>query len=150
VVFTLAGRGTGPEIAADDRAASSSASSTPPASTTAPAPSTSSAPASTPASTSPSASSTDPAQERPKVDVLNQSALGGSASAAAARLRERGWRVGRVDDFVGNVAETTVYYPPGFRRQARALAREFTGSPRVLPAFSTISGSRLTVILVAG
>jgi hypothetical protein len=80
--------------------------------------------------------------------VLNQSAPGGSASTVAARVRSRGWVVGRVDDFHGNISTTTVYYPPGLRSEARDLADDLSGSPRVQPAFSTISDTRLTVILV--
>jgi hypothetical protein len=80
--------------------------------------------------------------------VLNQSAPGGSASTVAARVRSRGWVVGRVDDFHGNVSTTTVYYPPGLHSEARDLAGDLSGSPRVLAAFNTISDTRLTVILV--
>jgi hypothetical protein len=101
---------------------------------------TSSAPASTSESSAP--------QDLPRVDVLNQSAPGGSAAQAADRLRERGWRIGRVDDFRGNVSETTVYYPPGFRGEARQLRRDLPGSPRVQPGFSTLKDNRLSVILV--
>ena len=80
--------------------------------------------------------------------MLNQSAPGGSASTVAARVRSRGWAVGRVDDFHGNVSTTTVYYPPGLHSEARDLADDLSGSPRVQEAFNTISDTRLTVILV--
>lgn len=113
-----------------------------PASTETPSPeaTTSSAPTSTPEAS--------PPQALPRVDVLNQSAPGGSAAQTADRLRERGWRIGRVDDFRGNVSETTVYYPPGLRGEARQLRRDLPGSPRVQPGFSTLKDNRLTVILV--
>ena len=62
------------------------------------------------------------ASDLPKVDVLNQSAPGGSASAVADRVRSHGWVVGRVADFHGNVSTTTVYYPPGLHQEARDLA----------------------------
>ena len=85
---------------------------------------------------------------QPRVDVLNQSAGGSAAESTADGLRERGWRVGRVDDFSGNVRTTTIYFPPGLRSEARELAAEFESAPRILPAFSTLSPRRLTVILV--
>jgi len=118
----------------------STPSQTPPASPSSSPPATTSAPATT--------SSAPVEDDRPRVDVLNQSAPGGSAGAVADGLRQRDWRIGRVDDFTGNVAADTVYFPPGLRRDARALAKDLPGSPRLMPAFSTISGSRLTVILV--
>jgi len=122
----------------------STPSQTPPASaSSSPPPATTSAPA-TVSSTPPS----PPVDDRPRVDVVNQSAPDGAARVVAGRLRERGWPIGRIEDFSGNVAETTVYYPPGMRRDARLLANDLPGSLRVLPGFSTISGSRLTVILV--
>jgi hypothetical protein len=157
VVFALAGWGTGPAVTGVPGAATSVAAAprtqavSPPAATTpTPTPTgtapTPTAPATTPTSVTPA--STDPAADRPRVDVLNQSAPGGTASTVADRVRARGWDVGRVDDFHGNVSTTTVYYPPGLRGSARELARELPGSLRLQPAFSTISDSRLTIILV--
>ena len=155
VVFALAGWGTGDSVTAVPGATTSSASE-PTGSGKSPATATGSSPATTPtvATTPPSspAASTPatsaPSSDLPKVDVLNQSAAGGSASTVAARVRSRGWVVGRVDDFHGNVSTTTVYYPPGLRREARDLADDLSGSPRVQAAFNTISDTRLTVILV--
>ena len=126
--------------ATTDSPPTSTPSQTPPASASSSPPATTSAPA--------TVSSTPVDADRPRVDVVNQSAPDGAARVVAARLRDRGWRIGRVEDFSGNVAETTVYYPPGMRRDARLLAQDLPGSPRVLPGFSTISGTRLTVILV--
>ena len=162
VVFALAGWGTGDSVTAVPGATTSSASgsagpstasatpaastpaTTPPATTPATTPAMST-PASTPATTPPASA---PASDRPKVDVLNQSAPGGSASAVADRVRSHGWVVGRVADFHGNVSTTTVYYPAGLRKDARDLAADLAGSPRVLAGFSTISDTHLTVILV--
>jgi len=154
VVFALAGWGTGDSVTAVPGATTSSATDS---AGTDPAPETSastpvttppatSPPATTPAASTPVAST--PSSDLPKVDVLNQSAPGGSASTVAARVRSRGWVVGRVDDFHGNVSTTTVYYPPGLRSEARDLADDLSGSPRVQAAFNTISDTRLTVILV--
>jgi len=99
-------------------------------------------------STAPPSPSTTAELGPRRVDVLNQSAGGGIAASTAARLRERGWSIGRVDDFSGNVRTTTVYYPSGRRRDARSLAAEFAERPRVLPRISSLSDTRLTVVLV--
>jgi hypothetical protein len=158
VVFALAGWGTGDSVTAVPGATTSSAPDPTQASTAAGTaastpvttpPATTAAPATTPATSAPATSATtSPAPDRPKVDVLNQSAPSGSASTVADRVRSRGWRVGRVADFHGNVSTTTVYYPPGLRKDARELAADLAGSPRVLAGFSTISDTHLTVILV--
>jgi hypothetical protein len=159
VVFALAGWGTGDSVTAVPGATTSSAgepagsgqapgtaaastpAATPPAKTT--------PPATTPVASTPAASTASSASsDLPKVDVLNQSAPGGSASTVAARVRSSGWVVGRVDDFHGNISTTTVYYPPGLHSEARDLADDLSGSPRVQAAFSTISDTRLTIILV--
>jgi hypothetical protein len=101
---------------------------------------TTSAPATTAATTE--------AERTPKVDVLNQSAGDGAASVAADRLRAAGWRIGRVDDFRGNVSTTTVYWlTPDMRRDARRVARDL-GGVRVQQGFSTLVEGRISVILV--
>jgi hypothetical protein len=127
----------------------------------APAPST---PAASPAPSSPAASgpaassaapsgtpappSSTPPRKDPRVDVLNQSAPGGSAAQTARRLRDQGWRIGRVEDFSGNVSTTTVYWlDRSDRKAARRLARDL-GGVRVQPGFSTLVEGRLSVILV--
>jgi LytR cell envelope-related transcriptional attenuator len=154
VVFALAGWGTGDSVTAVPGATTSSATDS---AGTDPAPETSAStpvttpPATSPPATAPAASTpaaSTPSSDLPKVDVLNQSAPGGSASTVAARVRSRGWVVGRVDDFHGNVSTTTVYYPPGLHSEAKDLADDLSGSPRVQEAFNTISDTRLTVILV--
>ena len=147
-VFTLTGRGTGTDApAANDAARAASAAASPSGSTTAPASTAPAAPA--PASTTAAGTpATSAAPELPKVDVLNQSAGNGAGSAAADQLRAAGWRIGRVDDFRGNISTTTIYFPPGLRKEARTLARAMPGSQRILPAFGTISSTRLSVILV--
>jgi hypothetical protein len=157
VVFALAGWGTGDSVtavpgettsSAPDPAGSDAASGSATASTPAQTPPTTtpvSTPASTPVTTAPASST---ASDLPKVDVLNQSAPGGSASKVADEVRAQGWVVGRVADFHGNVSTTTVYYPPGLRQEARDLAHDLSGSPRVQAAFDTISDTHLTVILV--
>jgi len=147
-VFAATGLDSTPGDAASPTTAAPPAAetSTPPAGDASAAP-----PASPPAATS-SAPPADPsstaADGRPRVDVLNQAAEGGSAASTAAGLRERGWRIGRVDDFTGTVRTTTIYYPDGRRRDARSLAKEFGDPPRLLPRFGSLSENRLTVILV--
>jgi hypothetical protein len=150
VVFTLAGRGTGTDVASDDAAGSSSSSAAPPESSSSP-PSTT-APPSTPApsTSAPAAttSTTSAAGGPVKVDVLNQSAGNGSAERTADDLRGAGWKIGRVDDFHGNVGTTTVYWlSPKDRRQARQISR-FLGGVRVRQGFDTLVDGRVSVILV--
>ncbi len=83
-----------------------------------------------------------------KVDVLNQSAGTGAADDVADRLRDAGWKVGRVDDFRGNVSTTTVYWlDPEQRRQARQVSR-FLGGVRVQEGFDTLVEGRVSVVLV--
>jgi hypothetical protein len=112
-----------------------------------------------PSPTSASASSSEPAPTAStteaggipapvKVDVLNQSAPGGSAAQTAQRLADAGWKIGRVDDFHGNVSTTTVYWlDPGQRRQARQISR-FLGGVRVQQGFRTLVDGRVSVVLV--
>lgn len=144
-------------LAGDDRGtltttlpgSSESAPATPAESSPPPSPAASSEqPAPTPPSSSAEPTPSETTRQRMRVDVLNQSAGAGAAESTAARLRERGWRIGRVDDFRGTVTTTTVYYPANRRGQARLLAEDLPGSPRLLERFSTLSDSRLSVVLV--
>ena len=125
----------------------SGTTSEPPGSTspTSPAPTT---PASTSAPESPTEPVGTPAEERPQVDVVNQSSPAGSAEETADAIETLGWRIGRVDNFTGNVQATTVYYFPGDRKHARALEADLPGRQRVLEAFDTLVEGRLTIVLV--
>jgi hypothetical protein len=150
VVFTLAGRGTGTDVASDAGSGSSSASPSEPSSSK----SSSKAPSTKASSSTPSPSPTSPATTTGtgpavvKVDVLNQSAGNGSAERTAKDLRGAGWKIGRVDDFHGNVGTTTVYWlTPDDRRQARQIAR-FLGGVRVQEGFDTLVDGRISVVLV--
>ena len=151
VVFTMAGRGTGTDVASDDTAGGSSSpsgsaqhestdsSSQPPSST---------APPETPSPSTSAPASTSSGLDVVKVDVLNQSAGGGSARRTATDLRGAGWEIGRVDDFSGNVSTTTVYWlSPENRRQARQISR-FLGGVRVQEGFDTLVDGRVSVVLV--
>ncbi len=156
VVFTLAGRGTGPDVAADDKGsepstpAATATSSAPATSESAePATSESSAPSTTPpASTTPPPTTASAGPKVVKVDVLNQSAGNGSAERVAADLRDAGWKIGRIDDFNGNVSTTTVYWlSPKSRPQARQISKVL-GGVRVQEGFDTLVNGRISVILV--
>jgi hypothetical protein len=148
-VFVLTGRDDStPEAASQAGPTSATPSSR--TATSSPSPSTSDPSMTT---TTPPPSSTSAPPSRPpvpaiKVDVLNQSGSKGAAADIADRLRSRGWRVGRVDNFNGNVRETTVYYPDGQRGLAQRLAKDMPGSPRLRVRFSTLNSDRLSVILV--
>ncbi|MGZ4469033.1 MAG: LytR C-terminal domain-containing protein [Nocardioidaceae bacterium] len=156
-VTVVIGRGTGSDqvttatqgspstpAAASPRATSSSSS----ASRASAAPPPSSAPPATPpASPPPVSPSATVDTSRPEVVVLNQSARQGAAADAADRLRGAGWAIRRTDSFSGNVRTTTVYYPPGMEQAARTVAKTLPGATRVLPRFSTLPRTRLTVVL---
>ena len=147
-VTTATQRSPSTRAAASPRATTSS----PPAGSAPVAPPASSAPPATPQASPPPASpSASPSAtvdaSRPEVVVLNQSARQGAAADAADRLRGAGWSIRRTDSFSGSVRTTTVYYPPGMRQAALAVAKALPGATRVLPRFSTLPRTRLTVVL---
>lgn len=147
-IVSWTGAGLDDDVTAAPADVTESADDSPGADASTPAPSSNAPSTPAPSSTSAAPSSSSPEQPLPRVDVLNQSAAGGSAAQTADQLRAAGWRIGRVDDFRGNVAETTVYFPPGLRAEARRLRADLPGRARVLPAFSTLKAGRLSVILV--
>jgi len=130
---------------------STEAESTRSASAATPAPSSPPASSPSPSTTSPSPSrsesSEEPDPDRPQVVVLNQSGGAGLAQEVADRVREAGWDVFKTGNFQGTVRTTTVYHPAGMRADARELARDLPGDPRVLERFSNLSDSRLTIVL---
>ena len=82
--------------------------------------------------------------------MLNQSAPDGSASRSPPGWRVRGWEIGRVDDFHGNVSTTTVYWlhpEPASGRPGRSRGY-LSGAPRVQEGFNTLVDDRVSVILV--
>ena len=147
-VVSWTGAGLDDDVTAAPADVTESADDGPRADASTPAPSSSAPSTPAPSSTSAAPTTSSPEPALPRVDVLNQSAASGSATQTADQLRAAGWRIGRVDDFRGNVAETTVYFPPGLRAEARQLRADLPGPPRVLPAFSTLKPGRLSVILV--
>jgi hypothetical protein len=150
-------------VGPDDRTPTSTAADGSSSTPAAPS-STASTKSSTPASSATSSKASTPATSTPstsqpiatatldsklaKVDVLNQSAPGGSAQKVADQLHRAGWDIGRVSDFHGNVSTTTVYWlTPDQRRQARQVAQNL-GGVRVEQGFSTLVDGRISVVLV--
>ncbi len=79
--------------------------------------------------------------------VLNNSKVKGLADRSAAKFRAGGWPVSDTGNYRGGViAQTTIYYAPGQLESAQRFAKQF-GIPRVLPRFSGLPGSGLTVVL---
>ncbi|MFF0345083.1 LytR C-terminal domain-containing protein [Kribbella sp. NPDC004875] len=105
-----------------------------------------------PASTQPpqpSAPVTIPAEERPAIEVYNNTPRKGLADTVAGRARQAGWTVsGSPDNWHGKVAESTVYYPPGMLDAANQLARDL-GIGRTKGALDNMKKDRLTVILTS-
>jgi hypothetical protein len=145
-----AGEGDQPQAAASTRspshpsreAISGAASSSTPSHSATPSHSSTSAPAST--TPAPRESAGDFNVE---VVVLNQTSRGGLASVVADRLRAKGWTVSVVGNFHGVVPATTVYYPPGQQDAARVAADDLPVAPRIMPRFSNLSTTRLTVVV---
>jgi hypothetical protein len=79
------------------------------------------------------------------VEVYNNSGISGLAAERAASLQNAGWNVAATDNWYGNIASNTVYYPDGMKGQATQLAKEF-GITRLRPAISPMQFDRLTVI----
>ncbi|HEX4698237.1 MAG TPA: LytR C-terminal domain-containing protein [Actinomycetes bacterium] len=143
-------------VGPDDRTPTSTAADSPSSTTAAPsstASTRSSSPSSTGTSNAPATTAEPIATATPdaalaKVDVLNQSAPGGSAQKVADQLQRAGWDIGRVSDFHGNISTTTVYWlTPDRRRQARQIAQNL-GGVRVEQGFSTLVDGRISVVLV--
>lgn len=103
-------------------------------------------PAPTSSDMAPAAPATAAAPARPLLTVLNNSRIPTLAERAAARYRAAGWPVAVVGSFGGRIVATTVYYAPGQRSQAQAVAAQF-GVPRVLPRFAGLPGRGLTIVV---
>lgn len=80
------------------------------------------------------------------VEVYNNSSITGLAAQKSAELRDSGWRVVATDNWYGEIAGSTVYYPADLAEQARLLAADL-GIDRLLPAVQPMSFDRLTVVL---
>jgi hypothetical protein len=83
---------------------------------------------------------------RPSVEIYNNTRERGLAERTAVRAESAGWRVAGVDNWIGKVATTTVYYPLGMSGHATQLASDL-GIGRTKAALSNMKTDRLTVIL---
>lgn len=82
------------------------------------------------------------------VMVYNNSGVRGLAAAKSRLLQGAGWNVAATDDWYGNIAANTVYYPGNLRGEARQLAKVLHVS-RLHPAVSPMQFDRLTVIFTS-
>jgi hypothetical protein len=123
-------------------------------STTPPKVTPSTAPSSQPPSSAPTQPPatqpvTIPVEERPAIEVYNNTPRKGLADEVAGRARQAGWTVaGSPDNWHGKVAESTVYYPPGMLDAANQLAHDI-GVGRSKGALDNMKKDRLTVILTS-
>jgi len=93
------------------------------------------------------ASASPTADRSAPVVVFNQTGVSGLAATFAGRLTQKGWHVTAVDNWVGTVPSSTVYYRPGGAAAARTLRHDFPVIGRVRPAVSGMPTAGLTVIL---
>lgn len=89
-----------------------------------------------------------PPELRTPVGIANQTSVEGLELRAQERLEAGGWEVAATSPFEGNIAVTTVYYPPGLEESAEALARQFPEIGRVNETVGNLNKSRLVVVLV--
>jgi hypothetical protein len=79
--------------------------------------------------------------------VLNNSRVHNLAQRSADRFRAGGWPIAGTGNYSGGViSRTTIYYAPGQLASAQRFAKQFA-IPRVIPRFSGLPGSGLTVVL---
>jgi hypothetical protein len=120
--------------------------STKPSSKPSSKPSTSKSASPTP---TPTHSSAKPPPDVPRdypVVVLNETPIHGLAAKVADRLRDKGWTVTGVGNWIGAIHETTVYYPSGERSRAERLAADL-GVNRIRPRVGGMLPNRLSVVL---
>jgi hypothetical protein len=133
------GGGQGPVVAAPTHTVSRAPSATPTTARTTPTPTK--APAAQPTTAAPVAAPIRP------VLVLNNSRVHNLAQRSADRFRAGGWPVSGTGNYSGGViSRTTIYYAPGQLGSAQRFAKQFA-IPRVIPRFSGLPGSGLTVVL---
>jgi len=114
-----------------------------PTRTTTPTP-TQTTPSPTPIETTPSPTPT--IERTAAVSVLNNTSIQGLAARFSTEVQQKGWTVGGVGDWNGQIASNTVYYPPALEEQAQLLAQDM-GIERVRPAVAPMRTDRLTIIL---
>jgi hypothetical protein len=84
------------------------------------------------------------------VDVLNGFGGNGAAASAEAAMQAKGWKTGATGNASG-ISKTEVVYLPGFKRQARAVARKLGLMPPLLvsnvPGVSPSSTTGVALVL---
>jgi len=84
------------------------------------------------------------------VDVLNGFGGNGAAASAEAAMQAKGWKTGATGNATG-ITKTEVVYLPGFKRQARAVARKLGLMPPLLvsnvPGVSPSSTTGVALVL---
>jgi hypothetical protein len=95
----------------------------------------------------PAAPVTAPPELRSEVGILNGTDVSGLAARAQEELEAGGWPVPATDAYSGDIAVTTVYYPPGLEESAHALAAQFPQIVAVEPTISGLTSIRLVLIL---
>jgi len=146
-----AGEGDQPQAAASTRSPSHPSREAISGAASSGTPSHSATPKAHPSTTAPASTTSAPRESAGDFDVevvvLNQTSRGGLAGVVADRLRAKGWNVTVVGNFHGVVPATTVYYPPGQQDAARVAADDLPVAPRIMPRFSNLSTTRLTVVV---
>ena len=107
----------------------------------------SSADGTAPAQETPATPVTAPPELRAEVGILNATDVPGLAAQAQETLEDGGWPVPATDTYSGEVAVTTVYYPPGEQESARALAAQFPEITAVEPTIEGLTSIRLVLVL---
>ena len=95
----------------------------------------------------PPPATTKPAVAKVPVTVLNNSRRTGLAHRAAAQVAAGGWPIRQIGNFTGRIRISTVYYAPGQAAVAQKFAHQFSAVQRVLPRFSGLPGSGLTLVV---
>jgi hypothetical protein len=118
--------------------------STPEKATTVGKVSTSPSPSATPSATKPARIK----RSQTLVEIFNNSRVKGLAAATAEKAKLARWNVVGTDNWYGTVDATAVYYPPGLKPAAEALATDL-GIKKLKPSIPPMRLDRLTVVLTA-
>jgi LytR cell envelope-related transcriptional attenuator len=90
--------------------------------------------------------SSDPAMKAP-VLVLNASSVNGLAARTEEALLDAGWPVAGTENWSGDVATTTLFYPEKLLPAAETLARAFPQIKTLSPAQDGMNNDQLTLVL---
>lgn len=97
---------------------------------------------------SPSPQTSPAAEKKLTLQVLNGSNTEGNGNLAAAELRKEGYEVAAVSNAARKYEKTTVFYQPGFEKQADEVAR-LVGADVVEPAPDNLD-KKIPVTVVVG